>query len=51
MVALKLEQDGYAIREEAMMQDKQDLKTQIKEQEIAAQDRIHSLKLVSGTRV
>jgi hypothetical protein len=47
MVALKLEQDGYTQREEKLLQDKQELKAQLKEEEIFSQDCIRGLKLVS----
>ncbi|CAB3359322.1 Hypothetical predicted protein [Cloeon dipterum] len=48
MVALKLEQDEYARREELLVQDKRDLQRLLKENELQTQDRIRQLKLLNS---
>lgn len=47
MVALKMAQDEYTAMENELLKDKNDLKSKLREQELAHQEVIRQLKMVS----
>jgi hypothetical protein len=51
LVSLKMAQDDHTEQERELLRDKRDLKAQMREQELAHQDQIKSLKLVSCCKV
>lgn len=46
MVALKMAQDDHSAQEKDLLKDKRDLKSKNREQEMAHQEQVKSLKLV-----
>lgn len=51
MVSLKLAQDDHTEQERELLRDKRELKSKIREQDMATQDQIKALKMVTSNIV